>query len=62
MFPRPDCCLDVNDLGAQHFFDVICVPSFQSLPHSTFEVDGDECVANVSLTSLLLLFAGALMS
>lgn len=64
MFPPPPrlgCGLDVNDLDAQHSFDVI--GDFPSPPHSTtFEVDGDECVSNVSLTSLLSLNAAALTS
>lgn len=55
MFPRLDCCYDVNDLVAERPFDVTGCRNFPSHFHSTFEGgDGDECVVSVSLILFLV--------
>lgn len=49
MFPRLDCCYDVNDLFALRPFVATGCRKFPSHFHSTFEGDGDgdECVVDV---------------
>lgn len=45
MFLRLDCYYDVNDLDAQHSFDVTCFRKIPSHPH--LNDDDGECALNV---------------